>query len=265
MADQGDISKQLQRMQIVHDELARYQSLLRSPGESDGSGYNAEELDTRPLIWWDVKKHIDMKSGGETTLTQYAVLGYESPKSDAAGKTEPSKAEDASKAGSSNLDGSREPESSEPDDRRKPVLLHTTTPLSAFLCGSQGSGKSHTLSCMLENCLLDEEKIGKNHNPLAGLVLHYDGSRSTGVCEAAYLCSKVTTKVLVSASNYRYGSLKKQYEEMAIKCNGYIQVHKLMISSDHLDTEQVKTLMAVAKDGDAPLYIQASCWRKICD
>ena len=33
-----------------------------------------------------------------------------------------------------------------PDDR---IFLNTNVPWSAFICGSQGSGKSHTLSCML--------------------------------------------------------------------------------------------------------------------
>jgi hypothetical protein len=64
------------------------------------------------------------------------------------------------------------------------------------------------------------------------------------------------TTVLVSASNY--GNLKRQYEEMAKKCGGNIEVHKLLIDPEHLDTERVKTLMAVTKDGDAPLYIQVS-------
>jgi hypothetical protein len=39
-------------------------------------------------------------------------------------------------------------------------------------------------------------------------------------------------------------------------CGGEIEVHKLLIAPSHLDTERVKTLMAVTKDGDAPLYIQ---------
>lgn len=34
------------------------------------------------------------------------------------------------------------------------VYMNVATPLSAFICGSQGSGKSHTLSCFLENYLI---------------------------------------------------------------------------------------------------------------
>ena len=36
----------------------------------------------------------------------------------------------------------------------EPIFLNTNPPVSSFICGSQGSGKSYTLSCMLENCLL---------------------------------------------------------------------------------------------------------------
>jgi hypothetical protein len=209
----------MNNLDLVDDELSQYQALLTS---SNSSSEDHEELNIAPLIWWNVKKHLDDSNNGDTSLKQYAVLGHDT--------------------------------SSDLNELHKPVLLNTNVPWSAFLCGSQGSGKSHTLSCMFENCLLDDAQIGKNPHPLAGLVLHYDGSRGSGVCEAGYLCSKMKTTVLVSASNY--GNLKLKYEAMAEKCNGKIEVRKLLISTEHLDTERIKTLMAVAKDGEAPLYIQ---------
>lgn len=217
-------------------ELRRYQPLLCSTneiGERARLPFSSvePELGTAPLVWWNVKETFDKSdvNNSDTSqksnyqLQQYAVLGHDS---------------------------------SRPGPIREPVLLNTNSPWSAFLCGSQGSGKSHTLSCMLENCLLSDEALGRNPNPLAGLVLHYDGSRGSGVCEAAYLCSSITTTVLVSASNY--GNLKKRYEEMAKQHGAKIEVKKLLIAPKHLDTERVKSLMAVAKDGDAPLYIQVS-------
>jgi hypothetical protein len=33
------------------------------------------------------------------------------------------------------------------------IFFNVAAPSSTFICGSQGSGKSHTLSCLLENCL----------------------------------------------------------------------------------------------------------------
>jgi hypothetical protein len=222
MSDSKQLASNIKNMNPKDDELGRYQALLR---RSDNSSTDNEDFRIAPLIWWDVKKHMDKSNNGSKSLRQYAVLGQET----SLGLNKP----------------------------YKPVLLNTDAPWSAFLCGSQGSGKSHTLSCMLENCLLDDAQIGKNPHPLAGLVLHYDGSRGSGVCEAAYLCSKVKTRVLVSASNY--GNLKAKYEDMAKQCDGDIEVHELKISPEYLDTERIKTLMAVAKDGEAPLYIQVSC------
>lgn len=61
----------------------------------------------------------------------------------------------------------------------EPVYLNTDAPWSAFLCGSQGSGKSHSLSCILENCLIRKEtlmrKVGTLPKPLGGssfILLH---------------------------------------------------------------------------------------------
>ncbi|CAL3972168.1 unnamed protein product, partial [Diplocarpon coronariae] len=58
-----------------------------------------------------------------------------------------------------------------PVDRDPRVFFNISAPSSAFICGSQGSGKSHTLSCLLENCLLksDADQMNKLKSPLAGL------------------------------------------------------------------------------------------------
>lgn len=82
------------------------------------------------------------------------------------------------------------------------VLGNFGIPWSAFICGSRGSGKSHTLRCLLENALLANNNAG---DPLSGMVMHFDNytSRNTAqVCEAAYLCSSgIPVTVLVSPSN----------------------------------------------------------------
>jgi hypothetical protein len=142
--------------------------------------------------------------------------------------------------------------------KRMPVFLHTDTPWSAFLCGSQGSGKSHTLSCMIENCLLANEellpRIGRNPYPLAGMVFHYDRSHDSKICEAAYLCTQVNTTVLVSPSSY--GKLKDKYEKEAEELGATITVKQLYILPKYLNSERIKTLMAVGKDDYVPLYMQ---------
>ena len=200
------------------DELENYQRLLTDPlSDSHNSAKSrTEDMHIAPLVWWDVKENVDLK--------QYAVLGHDPSQSTT--------------------------------DHRKPVLLNTNAPWSAFLCGSQGSGKSHTLSFMLENCLLDDRKIGFNPHPLAALVFHYDRLSSSEVSEAAYLCNKVKTIVLVSASNYK--RRKTQYEAMAQAHGGKIEVKKFMLETSYLNTEHIKTLMAVGKDTEMPLYMRVS-------
>ena len=71
------------------------------------------------------------------------------------------------------------------------VFLHVNAPWSTFICGSQGSGKSYTLSCILKNCLIPSG-LRQLPSPLAAIVFHYDNFTSYGsrqLCEAAYLCS----------------------------------------------------------------------------
>jgi hypothetical protein len=188
-----------------------------------------EELRMSPLLWWQVKEHFEPQQEVERG---YAVLGHV-PEDDV---------------------------SSLADAIRTPVLLNTDAPWSAFLCGSQGSGKSHTLSCMLENCLLTDEtilpQVGLNPHPLAGLVFHYDRCQGSGVCEAAYLCSSIPTTVLVSPSNY--GMLKIAYEAMAKIQGAKITVKQLYVLPKYLDTERMRTLMAVGKEHEVPLYMQVS-------
>lgn len=209
-------------MNESHDqELKRYQSLLGSDESTTSPGRDG--LQTVPLLGWDVKRLMDEAGVG---LTQYAVSGHDptvSPMS--------------------------------------PILLNTNAPWSFFLCGSQGSGKSHALSCLLENCLLTGEAmcdIGRNPYPLAGLVFHYDRSQSSGICEAAYLCNKMPVRVLVSRSNY--GKLKQDYDTMAENLGeeARIDVQPLDLRVSHLNTERMKALMAIGKAGEGPLYISVS-------
>lgn len=140
------------------------------------------------------------------------------------------------------------------------LFLNTNVPWSAFICGSQGSGKSHTLSCILENALLPSAGLGEQPKPLAGLVFHYDkhaGSSGSDVCEASYLCSReIPVKVLVSPSNYenmrqRYNSIEK------LPARVKPSVAPLFFETSHLNMERMKKLMAMdSGEGGMPLYME---------
>ena len=138
-----------------------------------------------------------------------------------------------------------------------PILLNINTPWSALICGSQGSGKSHTLSCILENCLLQDPEIMTSKQPLSAMVFNYDKHSSGRPCEAAFLASHVKTRFIVSPSNF--WNMKAIYDRLSF--GSYKpQTVPLLIEPKRLLSEQVKRLMAFSTEsGDSsPLYMHAS-------
>jgi hypothetical protein len=136
--------------------------LLKQPVGLD----DVNEIITTPIFTGPVRDHAAATSATEGDFCQYGLLG--------------------------GICGSRIGASSR-------LFYNVATPSSTFICGSQGSGKSHTLSCLLENCLL-QSSANTLPSPLAGIVFHYDTFMSdhTGAaCEAAYLSSSQGIKVRV--------------------------------------------------------------------
>lgn len=93
------------------------------------------------------------------------------------------------------------------------LYFNATAPSSVFICGSQGSGKSHTLGCLLENCLMQSE-ANVLPRPLTGIVFHFDPwvSASRGSpCEAAYLASaeEISVRVLCPPTNVKQIEVRK--------------------------------------------------------
>ncbi|KAJ8610766.1 hypothetical protein MRB53_038317 [Persea americana] len=107
--------------------------------------------------------------------------------------------------------------------RREPIMMNVHAPSSTFICGSQGSGKSYTLNCMLENCLREDPLIGELPRPLAGLAFHFDSEASGSVAEVAYLCSRgIEVNVLVSNSNFEvakqaYGAIPGAVDSLTVQ------------------------------------------------
>ncbi|KAJ5835718.1 hypothetical protein N7447_001744 [Penicillium robsamsonii] len=137
------------------------------------------------------------------------------------------------------------------------VYANVSAPWSAFICGSQGSGKSHTMSCLLENSLIASSPAGKLSSPLAGLVIHYDkftAFSSTQLCEAAYLhSSDIPVRVLVSPTNYL--AMKKAYEALA-DGSKMLKVQPLYLPQKDLNIGMMKTLMGIGNRTEQPLYIE---------
>lgn len=162
---------------MANDEMKRKQmNLLPRRLSSD----NLIEINAAPLITWPVLQHAQQLAKGTSSLaiTQYGFLA--------------GVAEDSEQALS--------------EDRR--IFYNVSAPASTFICGSQGSGKSHTLSCILENCLMRSKRLGCLPHPLTGIVFHYDDHMSdsrVSPCEAAFLGSGagIKVRVLCSPTNIR--------------------------------------------------------------
>ncbi|KAJ5189359.1 hypothetical protein N7491_005693 [Penicillium cf. griseofulvum] len=137
------------------------------------------------------------------------------------------------------------------------VYANVSAPWSAFICGSQGSGKSHTLSCLLENSLIESSPAGKLSSPLAGLVIHYDkftAFSSTQLCEAAYLYSSgIPVRVLVSPTNYI--AMKAAYKKLA-GGSKILKVQPLYLPQKDLNISMMKTLMGIGNRTEQPLYME---------
>ncbi|KAI2478951.1 DUF3723 domain containing protein [Pyrenophora tritici-repentis] len=150
----------------------------------------------------------------------------------------------------------------EAKDTRSKLFLNTNIPFSIFLCGVQGSGKSHTTSCILENSLVSSKHLGKLENPLSALVFSYGHFNGDGIgfsiSEAAFLASPEAgvpgaahvkkVHVLVSPSNYV--RISKLYLRLP-----NVSVTPFRIKPQNLDITTMLTLMNVNESEETPLYM----------
>ncbi len=146
--------------------LTTHMDLLQRRPELD----ELKEIMTTPLFTEAVRKYaLSVSTNKEKPFTQYGLLG-----GDMTGATD---------------EGAMDPR----------IFWNVAAPSSFFICGSQGSGKSHTLSCLLENALAPCQ-ANVLPRPLTGIVFHYDTFTSDSggsPCEAAWLSSNPAIKVRV--------------------------------------------------------------------
>ena len=148
------------------------------------------------------------------------------------------------------------------------LFVNMNAPWSAFICGSQGSGKSHTLSCILE-AALKPSRLGPLPQTLSGMVFHYDkftGFAASQICEAASLASTgIPVTILVSSSNFY--RMKWMYENMLKlppKASKPV-VAPLLLEEKQLNIERMMKLMAVEqKEGKITLYMEVSDGIELC-
>ncbi|KAM0124285.1 hypothetical protein ACHAO1_011086 [Botrytis cinerea] len=209
----------------IHELFSDHLSLLQVEAEQQ----EFQEAQNAPIFTVPVYETVEKKlsNGTESCFPQYGLLGGLSGK----------------------LCQNTTVSNNDQDPR---IFFNIASPSSTFICGSQGSGKSHTLSCLLENCLF-HSKASKLVNPLTGLVFHYDtfiSDKGGSPCEAAFLSSNpdITVRVLCSPANLY--TIKRVYSGLNV------QIEPLRINESDLNTKRMLDLMAISQDdGPIPLYL----------
>ncbi|KAJ3030483.1 UNVERIFIED_CONTAM: hypothetical protein HDU68_008899 [Siphonaria sp. JEL0065] len=152
--------------------------------------------------------------------------------------------------------------------REQEIFLNIYEPFCVVALGVQGSGKSHTMSVILESCLLptrnhefqfpEDRTIVDLKEPMCALVLHYDQNpqslcESTGLIAPAgmtgkyHLPSLPREKMTVLVSPSYYKQRKAFY-------GNYCEVRPLLFNWTSLSADHIKKLMRV-NDEDTQLYI----------
>lgn len=128
-----------------------------------------------------------------------------------------------------------------------------------YVDSSEGSGKSHTLSVLLENMFVSGcSQIGVLNRPLSGLVLHYgEVGSSAHPSEAAHLAmaansGPTTPAVHVFVSKSSLATMKALYARLG----SHIVVEPLYLTESELDAQAFLSMMAVGTTDAAPLYMQ---------
>ncbi|KAF8803657.1 hypothetical protein BYT27DRAFT_7144034 [Phlegmacium glaucopus] len=144
-----------------------------------------------------------------------------------------------------------------PNDQR--LYLNTNAPFSALICGVQGSGKSHTVSTILENMLISKfPAIGSLTKALCGLVLHFgEGGSGSLPNETAWLSKSLSSHV-AGAPVHVYVSRSSLQTMRAVyaRLGENVVVEPLFLKNSELDAAAILSMMAVESSESAPLYMQ---------
>eukprot|EP00124_Ichthyophonus_hoferi_P002350 Ihof_evm4s156 gene=Ihof_evmTU4s156 len=212
-----------------------------------GSGIQVRFTEMGRVFWGE-------KDLEESPLRQYGTLG-----------TLDSKVPQSDQAVNSWADyHNKNEKEDEQDDNQENELffLNTQEPFCAVAVGAQGSGKSHTLLTIIENCMLHCAPVTSVPTPTSTLVFHYDTDPNT-ICEATSLGSPNLSmfppgfnapcieNVIVLVSPYFYHQRVKRYSNQP-NCT----VYPLLFNWDDLTFTHLKTLLCLEQGrGEQPSYV----------
>jgi DNA helicase HerA-like ATPase len=134
--------------------------------------------------------------------------------------------------------------------------MNTNTPSSTLICGVQGSGKSHSVSVIIENSLIALSELGKLPSPLSVVVFHLGAGGLHLPCESAFIrkvigrnwLKKIPVKVVVSPSNLQ--NMNKTYAVTGA------DVVPFYLSTKDLNCTHMLSLMRILESGKIPLYME---------
>ncbi|KAH0840083.1 hypothetical protein J3R83DRAFT_1051 [Lanmaoa asiatica] len=208
----------------VYEELA----LLHDSANDPQGRSKDHELRTAPIVTRDAY----VAAGYHDAITQYGVLGRA-------------------------LHIFNKSQAYSPTDPR--LYINTNAPFSAVVCGVQGSGKSHTVSILLESMFIPNLRpLGFLQKPLSGLVLHFgEGGTNARPSEAAWIAlSNLPTVQTPPVKVYVSRSSLKTMTAVYAPLGERVTVEPLLLKKDELDAQAFLSMMAVGSSESAPLYIQ---------
>lgn len=214
-------------------------------GEDSGAGSSDEDRDLQKHLQL-LKRRVDLDELNEVNT---APIFTESVRRHAVSVAGKSRNQPFTQFGLIAGDASSRPSGSPHPDPR--IFYNVSAPSSVFICGSQGSGKSHSLSCLLENCLIPSS-ANKLPRPLTGIVFHFDtfiSDNGGSPCEAAWLSSSPDVKVRVLCAPTNVRTIRHLYRRFR-----NVTVEELRLSEADLNTKRMLDLMAVTA-GNMPLYL----------
>jgi hypothetical protein len=144
--------------------------------------------------------------------------------------------------------------------------INVSDPFCLITVGVQGSGKSHTLNCVLEACLIQCPPITHVHQPMSALVCHYDRS-DVNCCEATGLGqpSREIAMLLRDMRSTAPAACVAQ-EDVLVLCSpsfyqqrreyyaGICEVRPLLFPWGRLKAQQIKMLMKL-DESSTQLYV----------
>ena len=146
------------------------------------------------------------------------------------------------------------------------LIINVTDPFCLITVGVQGAGKSHTVNCILEACLLSCPPIAVVHRPMAVLVCHYDQS-DLNCCEATGLGQPSRhIASLLAAQGVRSPAPSLPDSRLLVLCSpsfylqrrqyyaGVCEVRPLLFKWGRLKAQQIKMLMKL-DESSTQLYV----------